>query len=52
MYVIDKCFETGFMTLKAIGIEIVFDTTKFSLKDQMIIKKVVIEIFKLKYLRK
>ena len=32
MYVIDKCLETGFMTLKAIGIETIFGTANFKPK--------------------
>ena len=38
--------------MKVIEIEIVFSTVKFSLKDRMNIKELVIEIFRLKYLRK
>ena len=49
---IDKYLEMEFIALKRIEIDIVFDKTKFSLKYRMIIKELVIEIFKLKYLRK
>ena len=52
MYVIDECLEMRFMTLKVIGIEIIFGTANFSLENWMIIQDVISEISRFRYLKK